>query len=97
MFTISRSADCMGGTDTREGRRKGIRGEGKEERWRKYARHMNFKKFLTKKSLTRNHPFVAPKSSKTHPQQSENQKMCRGTPGHPPQGRGGEKEGGESE
>ena len=31
IFTISRSVDCRRGTDTREGRREGIRGEGREE------------------------------------------------------------------
>ena len=32
--------------------------EGREDRGRKYARHVNFKKFLTTKPLTRNHPLL---------------------------------------
>ena len=32
IFTISRSVDCRRETDTREGRRQGIRGEGREDR-----------------------------------------------------------------
>ena len=63
LFTISRSVDCRRGTDTRERRREGVRGEGRKDRGRKYARHMNFQKFLTTKALTKKHPFVAPKCS----------------------------------
>ena len=78
IFTISRSVDYSRGTDMREGRREGIRGEGKENTGRKYARHMNIQKFLTMKPLTRNHSFVAQKCSKTHIQQSKNQQIFRG-------------------
>ena len=100
VFAISRSVDCMRGTDTREGRRGGIRGEGMEDRGREHdARHMAFQKFLTTKPLIRNHPFVAPKCSKTHLQQSKIKKISGGNTHRPPlQGRGGgKKEGGESE
>ena len=34
VFTISRSVNCRRGTDTREGRREGVRGEGMEDRGR---------------------------------------------------------------
>ena len=65
------------------GRREGIKGEGREDRGRKYARHMNFQKFLTTKLLTRNHPFVAQKCSKTHLQQGKNKKMSGVLPPDP--------------
>ena len=98
IFTISLSVDCRRGTDTREGRKEGIRGEGREDRGRKYTRHLKSQKFLTTKTLTRNHPFVAPKCSKTHLQQSKKQKISDGnTPGPPLQGRGKGKEGGVNE
>ena len=58
IFTISCSVDCRRETDTREGRREGISGEGREDGGRKYARHVNFQKFLTTKPLTRNHPLL---------------------------------------
>ena len=45
-FTASRNVDYRRRNDTREGRKEGTRGEGKEDR-RKYARHMNFQKLLT--------------------------------------------------
>ena len=55
IFTISRSVDCRRGTDTREGRREGTRGEGREE----ICPSHEFSNFFTMKPLTRNHPFVA--------------------------------------
>ena len=48
-FTISRSVDCRRETDTREGRRKEIRGEGRKDRRGFYARHVKFQKFLMTK------------------------------------------------
>ena len=47
IFTKSRNVDCGRDTDTREERREGIDGEGREDGGKKYARHMNFPKFLT--------------------------------------------------
>ena len=78
IFIITCSVDCRRGTNTREGRREGIRGEGREDWGRKYVRHMNFQKFLTTKPSTRNHPFLASKCSKTHLQQSKNKNFLCG-------------------
>ena len=49
----------------REGRREEVRDEEREDRGRKYTRHMKSQIFLTTKTLTRNHHLVAPKCSKT--------------------------------
>ena len=71
----------------REGERESGAREG-----RKYAHHMNFQNFFTTKPLTRNHPFVAQKCSKTHLQQSKNQTIFRGCYSRTPASGEGEKE-----
>ena len=97
-FSISRSVDFRRGTDMRKGRRKGIKGERREDRGRKYARHMNFQKFLTTKPLTRNHPLLLKNTLKLTHSKVKTKKMFRGYyPGPPLQERGGEKEEGESD
>ena len=53
IFKISRNVDCRRETNTREGRSEGISGERREDGGRKYARRVNFQKFLTTKPLTK--------------------------------------------
>ena len=91
IFTISRNVDCRRETNTRQGRREGISGEGREDRGRKYARHMNSQKFLTTKPLTRNHPMLHKNALKlTYSKIKSNTFSGDITPGSPLQGRGKE-------
>ena len=88
IFTISRNVDCRRETDTREGGREGISGEGREDRGRKYARDMNFQKFLTTKPLTRNHPLLLKNALKLTYSKVKNINFPGVYPRTPLQGRG---------